>query len=128
MKSMLFLMISFVGITTLLSGVLMMSIPDGSILGLPLSVLKNTPFEDFKLPGLLLFFFVGSVNMIAVFYNLIKHPKRYNWAIAGGTAIVIWIIIQYLLIQQSMWLDIVYLLCGLIIILTALQLKGKLLI
>ena len=121
-------MISFVGITTLLSGILMMSIPDGSILSLPLSILKNTPFEDFKLPGLLLFFFVGSVNMIAVFYNLIKHPKRYNWAIAGGIAIVIWIIFQYLLIQQSMWLDIVYLLCGLIIILTALQLKGKLLI
>ena len=128
MKSMLFLMLSFIGVTTVLSGILMMSIPDGSILSLPLSILNNTPFEDFKLPGLLLFLFVGCVNIMAVFYNLIKHPKRYNWAIAGGIVTVIWIFFQFLLIQQSMWLDIVYLLCGLIIILTALQLKGKVLI
>ena len=67
MKTILFILVSFLALTSVLSALLMMSIPDGSILNLSISLLKGTIFKDFVLPGFLLFLFVGSVNLLAVF-------------------------------------------------------------
>ena len=102
-----------------------MGVPDGSILDLSLDLLKNTPFDDFVIPGVLLAIIVGGVNFLAVFFNIKRDEKRYRLAFWGGTVLVIWIIAQYLVINQSMWLDLFYLTIGLSIILISLQLKGK---
>ena len=125
MRSFLFILVSFIAVTSTLSGLLMISNPDGGILNLPLSLLDGTPFNDFLIPGILLTGVVGFVNLLAVFYNLQRHPNRYNWAIAGGMMISGWIITQMILIQTIHWLHIIYLGIGLLVILIAYQLKGK---
>lgn len=125
MKTILFILVSFIAITAALSGLLMISDPGGSILNLPLSLLENTPFINYRIPGILLTTMVGGVNLIAVFYNMQRHPGRYNWAMAGGFMISVWILVQLLLIQAAHWLHFIYLGIGLLIILIAYQLKGK---
>jgi len=125
MKSLLFLLTAFIAVTSTLSGLLMISSPDGSLLHLPLSVLYRSPFKNFLIPGILLTVFVGSVNLLAVFYNLQRDPKRYKWATAGGVMITGWIITQILIIQSAHWLHFLYLGIGILIILIAYQLKGK---
>ena len=125
MKTILFLLISFIAITALLSGILMISNPDGSILNLPLSLLNGTPFKDFTMPGILLAVIVGGINLLAVFFNLKRQTNRYNWALAGGLVIFGWIIIQMILIGAFHWLHILYLIIGILIILISYQLKGK---
>ena len=125
MKSLLFILIAFIAVTSSLSGLLMISSPDGSILNLPPGLLKETPFKNFLLPGILLTVMVGSVNLVAVFYNMQRDPKRYKWATAGGIMITGWIIVQFLLIQSAHWLHFLYLCIGILIILIAYQLKGK---
>lgn len=125
MKTLLFLLVSFIAVTSTLSGLLMISKPDGSILNLPLSLLEGTVFKNFLLPGILLTVLVGGANLLAVFYNLQRHPNRYNWAMAGGIMISGWIIVQMILIHAAHWLHFIYLGIGLLIILIAYQLKGK---
>jgi hypothetical protein len=125
MKTILFILISFIALTAVLSGLIMISNPDGGVLNLPLSLLDNTPFINYKLPGILLTVLVGGINLIAVFLNLQRHSARYNWALAGGVVITGWIIIQMILIGAFHWLHILYLVVGIFIILISWQLKGR---
>ena len=125
MKSILFILVSFIAVTALVSGIVMISNPDGSIMNLPLGLLDGTPFRDFKIPGILLAVFVGGTNLFAVFFNLKRHRSRYNWALAGGLVISGWIIIQMILIGTFHWLHVFYLAIGILIMLFSFQLKGK---
>lgn len=125
MKSLLFLLVSFLAVTAVLSGLLMISKPDGSILNLSPVILEQTPFENFLIPGIVLTIVVGGTNLFAVFLNLRRHGKRYDWAFAGGLMITGWIIIQMLLVQAAHWLHFLYLAAGILTMLVSWQLKGK---
>lgn len=125
MKTILLIFLAFVAITSILSGSLMMSDPNGSLLNLSPELLKPTPFKNFLIPGLLLTVIVGGINLTAVIYNLQRNNNRYNWAIAGGLAITGWIIAEMILLQLSHWLHYAYLIAGVLIILLSYQLKGK---
>jgi hypothetical protein len=125
MKTILFILICFVGLTATVSGLLMISKPNGDIMGLSLSLLEPTPFTNYLIPGIVLAILVGAVNLVAVFFNIQRNANRYNWAIAGGVMISGWIIAQMILIQTAHWLHFLYLGIGVLIILLAYQLKGK---
>ncbi len=125
MKTLLFLLASFIALTSVISGLLMISNPEGGILNIPSELLANTPFHNFLIPGILLTCLVGGTNLLAVYNNLRRHPNRYNWAIAGGMMISGWIIVQMILIGTIHFLHLVYLGIGLLMILIAYQLKGK---
>lgn len=124
LKTLLFILVSVIGITATSSGLMMVSDPGGHALNLPASVLDNSPFNDFIIPGILLTI-IGAINLFAVFYNMQRHPNRYNWAMAGGILISGWIIIQIILVQHFYWLHYVFLVAGILIMLISLQLKGK---
>jgi uncharacterized membrane protein len=94
-------------------------------MNLSLSLLEGTPFNDFRIPGLLLAVIVGGINLLAVFFNMKRHANRYNWALGGGLVITGWIIIQMILIGSFHWLYLFYLIIGILIILISYQLKGK---
>jgi hypothetical protein len=115
----------FTAFTSTISGVLMIGKPDGSLLQLPLSMLQETPFPNFLVPGILLTTLVGGVNLVAVYFNIQRLPARYSWAMAGGCMICGWIIVQVLLINSIHWLHAIYFCIGLMIVLTAYELKGK---
>lgn len=125
MRTLLFLMTCFIALSSIISGLMMMSNPNGEIFNLPLSLLNGTPFNDYLLPGILLTLIVGIVNLHAVFYNVQNHPYRYDWAMAGGFIITVWIMVQVILTGMIHWLHFIYFLVGVLIILIAYQLKGK---
>jgi hypothetical protein len=128
MKSLLFSIICFIAITTLFAGIILMSVPDGSMLRLPISLLHSTVFKDFRLPGFLLFLFVGGINFLAAFNLLINNKKRFNWTLLAGIITVLWVMIQWMLIGNTMLTDLVYFFAGASIVLLSLQLKGRSLI
>ena len=125
MKTVLFVLVSFLAVTALLSGIMLISNPDGKIMNLSVSLLEGTPFKDFTIPGVLLALLVGGTNLLAVFFNLKRQAGRYNWALAGGIFITGWIIGQLILIGASHWLQAFYLVIGILVILISYQLKGK---
>jgi hypothetical protein len=125
MKTILFVLVSFIALTALLSGLIMLNNPDGSMLYLSPGLLETTPFRDFRIPGLFLALFVGGSNLISVFYFMRNNNKKYDRALLGGAVVIIWIIVQMIFLKSVHWLHIVFLIMGILIILIAYQLKGK---
>ncbi len=125
----------FLGFNGLVGGIPFMLAPDGHLLQMPFSQLKNTPFSSFFIPGVLLTIFLGLYPLAAA-YALWKLPawrwpdainpfKAYHWSWAGsmaaGVIAVIWILVQIQWIQVGV-LHIIILTWGiLILIVTLLQ-------
>ncbi len=107
-SSLLIFLQAFLGIQGLYGGIAFLLAPDGSLLGMPFSHLKNSPFTSFFIPGLLLFLFLG-VYPLADAYGLWKRPDwhwpdalnpfkstHWSWAgsLAAGVIALVWIVVQ----------------------------------
>ncbi len=125
MRLLLFILLVFVALTSIVSGFLLFIYPNGSYMGLSPALLSGTAFQTFKIPGIVLAVAVGGINLMAVIRNIQAHPQRYNWAIAGSVVLCGWIVVQMILISTLHWLQFVYLFLALMILLLSWQLKGK---
>lgn len=125
MKTLLDILLFFVAITALISGVIIILHPDGSMMQMSTDLLKTSPFKTFLIPGIVLTVFVGGSSAVALVLNILKNKRRYEWAIAAGVMTCGWVIVQMILINIFFWLQFVYLGIGILMILIAYQLKGK---
>lgn len=128
MRIMLLTLVALILFGAVFGGLLMMSEPRGNLVGLQADILQTTPFTNFLLPGLLLLIVIGGVFFITFFLLLIRHPHRFGWSLAAGTVLLSWLLVQYLLIPVSIWLDIFFFGLALGVILTSLHERGKALI
>jgi peptidoglycan biosynthesis protein MviN/MurJ (putative lipid II flippase) len=103
----------------------MMSIPDGTLLGLDTKWLFNTDFRDFLFPGLIIFLFIGFPSLSALYANIINHSKRFAWSVFTGISLSIVSIIQGLYVTELFWINTLMLLLGLMIVAVSFQLRGK---
>jgi hypothetical protein len=119
----------FLAMGAFLGGGAFILAPDGHLIQMPFSHLKNSPFSSFLIPGILLFTFLG-VYPVAVTYGLWKRPtwrwpdiinpfKRMHWSWAGslaaGVIVLIWITVETLWVPFGI-VHIVYLVYGLVIL------------
>lgn len=125
MRWLLFLLLAFTALTASISGLLLMSYPDGSLLQLSTALLNGTPFHSFLVPGVILAVIVGGTNLVAAVFNILSHPFRYSWAMASSIVLIGWILVQMLLINTLHWLQFVYLFIAIMMLLLTWQLKGK---
>ena len=119
------ILLGFIAMTAVPSGLMLILEPDGSILQLPQMVLQSTPFHSFLIPGIILTLVVGGINSIALLLCLFNKQFQYRWAMAGGTILVIWILAQLATISFFHWLQFIYLGIGILVVLIAYQLRGK---
>ncbi len=105
----------FVSLGALYGGGLLSLFPDGSALGTPLEMLRYTPFPDFRIPGLILFWVIGVGHMVAGI-AIMRHPAR-AWLLTAVMGLVLmgWIVIQVLLIRGSHGVHFLYFGLGLVI-------------
>jgi hypothetical protein len=68
--------------------------------GAPLELLKNSPFKNFLIPGIILFTLVGIGNVSAAV--LVLFHLKYQAYISGilGCILVGWIVVQCIMIKQ----------------------------
>ena len=125
MRSLLFILIYFVAITALSSGLILILKPDGSSLGLNLSILRDTPFHNFFIPGLLLLFIIGGIHLIVILLRIFHHPQTYKYCLIASLALVVWMVLQFLLLHWYTWLNGFYLGMGVLIGLMSIQQMKK---
>lgn len=134
-RNILIVLLAFLGLGAVGGGGALIVSPSGKLIGgLPLSILKDSPFPDFLIPGIILFFILGVTPGILV-YALIKKPsnrfaERLNvfkdmyWAwtftIYVAFALIIWIQVETIFIQGVGGLQTFYMLYSIPIILVAL--------
>mgnify|MGYP006946326266 FL=1 len=125
MRILLLFLLAFIALSAVVSGMFMLSYPDGSFLGLSVSLLNDTGFQSFAIPGMLLAVLVGGTSLVAVVLNALAHPMRYNSAILASVVLIGWILVQIVMIHTLHWLHFVYLFLALLVLLLSWQLKGK---
>lgn len=125
MRIFLLILISFVVLTALPAGIMMIYEPDGSSLGLSPAPLDSTPFKDFRVPGLILAGIVGGSNTISLFVIMSGNAHSYEFSLLSGIVSAGWVVTQMMLFQYYYWQQGVYLLAGILIILLSYHLMGK---
>jgi hypothetical protein len=124
-RNFLITLLLFLGLSALGGGAMLIISPSGKLIGdLPLSFLDHSPFNDFLIPGLILFLVLGLSPCLLIF-ALIKKPtsrvaeyfnyfKDMHWAwsfsIYISFALIIWIQVETIFIQSVGWLQTFYML------------------
>lgn len=133
-QNLLVSLLSFLGLGAIGGGGVLIISPSGKLMGMPLSILIHSPFSNFLIPGIILFFVFGIVPILLIF-ALLKKPKSslaqrcnmfcdMHWAwsftIYTACALVIWIQLEMVFLQAIHWLHTFYTLYAIAIILVAL--------
>jgi len=79
-------------------GIAFVARPDGSLVGMPLSVLAGTPFGDFRIPGLVLATVVGGSTLASAILVAARARAAAPVALLAGAVVVGWIAVQVALI------------------------------
>lgn len=83
-------------------------------LGMPIDPLKNSPFSNYLIPGIILFAIIGLGNIIsAVMFRFKSRFQGYTSSVFSW-ALVIWIVVQCIILNAVTFLHILYLLIGLV--------------
>lgn len=102
----------FIGVTAIGGGAALMWAPDGSLLRMPLADLSPSPFDNYFIPGLILFMIMGLGSFRMAY--LFRHG-RYQLStllIISGTMVNGWILTQMVMIQKLHGLQFLYLALG----------------
>jgi menaquinone-dependent protoporphyrinogen oxidase len=100
------------GISALFGGASLVNRPDGSLMGVPLSVLQHSPFRDFFVPGLLLLSIVGLGNTWAALLHAVRSDFAGLVSFVTGAALVVWIVVEMIMLRTLHPLQVAYLLLG----------------
>ena len=130
-----FLLLSFLGLSAIGGGSALIISPSGKLIGgLPLSILNNSPFNNFFIPGIILFVVLGLVPILLIFalrikissplaehFNFLKDMHlAWSFSIYVAFALIIWIQVETIYIQRVGWLQTFYMLFSIPLISVAL--------
>jgi hypothetical protein len=109
----LFALHAFVGIGAIGGGLMAILNPQGPG-GMPTDALKNSPFSDFLIPGIILFAVIGVGNVISAL--IIRFKLRYHGYVSSvfSWALVIWIIVQCLMLNTIVYLHVIFFIIGMV--------------
>ena len=122
--------LAFLGIGAIYGGGTLIISPTGELLKMPLSLLEKSPFNDYLIPGIILFSVLGLVPCLLI-YPLIKKPTckffekfnifndmHWSWtfSIYIAFALIFWLQIQMMFLQTVYWAHTLYMLIAICIV------------
>jgi hypothetical protein len=113
------------GLNALAAGYSFIVEPSGEGLGLNIDYLKFSSFENFSIPGLILFITLG-IGSIAI--GIIALLKKYNYSLLilfQGCIITGWILIQVLILIMFHALHLIIFTIGIILIISGFLLPNR---
>jgi hypothetical protein len=138
-RNLLLFLLGFLGVGALGGGGALALAPSGRLLGMPLSLLRGSPFRDFLVPGLVLFTVLGLVPCLLVGALLQKPAGRLaeglnffgdmHWAWTGSIyvafALIGWLQLEMVFIHAVSWLHVFYMALAIAILFVALLPKVR---
>jgi len=133
-RNILVILLAILGSGAMFGGGVMMISPSGGLFGMPLSLLKNSPFNNFLIPGIILFCVLG-IAPIAIAVALIKKPQYklaelfncykdmywgWSYTIYIAFALIIWLQVEMTYLQAVHWSHTLYMFFAIAILFVAL--------
>ena len=109
----LFILHIFVGLGAIGGGFMAILNPQ-SPGGMPIDSLKNSPFTNFLIPGVILFTVIGLGNIFSALLMKIKSRYKSYISVTFSFALVIWIIVQCIMLRVIVHLHIIFFIIALI--------------
>jgi hypothetical protein len=91
-------------------------------MGMPVSILENTPFSSFLVPGLILAIVIGGLSLLTSVLLFLNHKLAIECSAALGFGLIIWIYVEMYLTRMSFWLQTVIFAIGILIIIVSIAL------
>ena len=103
----------FVGVGALAGGLVAIINPQKP-LGMSTEYLKNSPFNSYFIPGIILFVIIGLGNSISAF--VMRFRNKYQGYISSifSWALVIWIVVQCIMLRTIGFLHVLYFFIGIV--------------
>jgi hypothetical protein len=134
-RNLFLILLGLLGIGAIGGGIILIISPSGALLGIPVSEYKNIPFDNFLIPGIILFTLIGVIPLLLII-ALIKKPEsklaemlnifndmHWSWSYSIYAAFLLlgWIHIQLIFLQGVVhWLHSFYMFYAILIIIIAL--------
>jgi hypothetical protein len=138
MKPMLFRniligLLGFLGVGALFGGGALIISPSGELLGMPLSMIKDSPFPNFLIPAIFLFVFLGLAPCLLIF-ALVKKPEskiaqrinlfkdmHWSWSFSVyiGLILIVWLQLEMMFIHSVHWSHTFYMFLAVAILIVA---------
>lgn len=104
------------GINALIAGGLFVLDPTGSKMGMSVDYLKHSPFETFLIPGTVLFFVNGMLNILAAVSVIQQKRYAHRFVCIQGLLLTGWIIVQVMMVKDINPLHIIMFSIGLLLV------------
>jgi hypothetical protein len=133
-RNVLLFLLAFLALGAIIGGGALIISPSGKLLRMPLSNLGSSPFNNFLIPGIILFLILGLVPIFLII-ALLKKPEskvaeyinffkdmHWSWTstIYIAFALIIWIQIEMVFLDSVHWFHTFYMFFAIIIIFIAL--------
>jgi len=102
-------------INAAVAGVLFIIDPSGHGMGMNVSYIKDSPFNSYLIPGIVLVIVNGLLNFIAAYFVFKKKPFASLWVISQGILLIGWIVIQVIMVKDISMLHIIMFTIGVIL-------------
>jgi hypothetical protein len=102
-------------INATVAGVLFIIDPSGHKMGMSVSYIKNSSFNSYLIPGIVLLTVNGLLNFIAAYFVFKKKPFASLLVIIQGMLLSGWIVIQVILVKDISLLHIIMFIIGTIL-------------
>lgn len=115
-RTVLVILLLINGISAVVAGAMLAYTPDGTSLQMPLSWLDHSPFNSYRIPGLVLFSVIGLGSLVAAALVILRpmHSGRFP-QVAGG-ALILWIVVQMIMLRTVLPIQITFLIIGIVIV------------
>lgn len=113
----------FLGMSGIIGGAALVIDPTGGIYDMSTTALDGYPFNDYRIPGLILFTVLGLAPVVVAYGLYYRRPWGRISAVAVGAALVIWTAVEILILgyYPEPPLQLIYGSLGLLIIALALS-------
>ncbi|NSW91753.1 MAG: hypothetical protein HPY74_13975 [Firmicutes bacterium] len=109
----LFALHLFVGIGAIFGGLAAIIDPEEP-LGITVEALKNSPFKNYLIPGIILFTIIGLGNIFSALMCRFKPQFQGYISSVFGWALVIWIVVQCIMLNTVAFPHILFFIIGVI--------------
>jgi hypothetical protein len=108
------ILLSVIGVSAIVSGIWLIVQPDGTGLKLSVDLLKDSPFENYLIPGIALLTVNGLLSIVGAVLSFMKHRYAGIAAIVVGALLIIWVSVQLYWIGWENWLQPTFLGAGVV--------------
>jgi len=83
--------------------------------GMTIDALKNSPFSNFFIPGIILFTVIGLGNVFSAVSIFLKSKYQGYISSVVSWALIIWIIVQCIMLKTVIYLHVIFLILCIIL-------------